>query len=562
MTDCYIYIRFSTPKQEKGSSEARQLEACRKFIAERGWTEVEVIADLGRSAWKGDHLTKGHLGKFRQRIDDGEIPAGSIIVVENLDRLSRQKARVTQRWVEDVCDKGIKIATVAGGKVYDAANLNDNLLSLLEVLFIAEGSNRYVENLVTRVKGSYEDRLKQARIDNTAIGTVGPAWLKAVGKRPNVVWEPIPERVKLVREMFDLTVAGQAPWAIARLFNERPNCPSFSGGKWERTYIVKVLRSPAVEGDYVVGEGKNSKPTGEVLHGYYGLDPVVPLEIIHQARAMLDRRRRGSGRNSGAVNNLFGQKIRCAYCKGRMMLVGYQSRYLTCYEAARGNGCDHRTSYKYRPFEKAALDAVLHLALDERFFRQAQKSNHLTAEIADVERAIRQANEKAENAYDMWERTKSQIADRRFQEAQARVNELVAELAKLNDELTKAQGAATAEAHLERVFAVKDALTHPQDDVRLPARLRVSEALRNIIDGIACAHHQLDGEKIITMSLLGGVHFLQFDNEGNKQVGFAPGAEAFPPDFFDSDPASVRERRDAYFRRLDRSRKDAGRTSK
>jgi DNA invertase Pin-like site-specific DNA recombinase len=326
--DAWIYLRFSTPRQEKGSSKDRQIEACRAFIKAKGWNEAGIVEDLGRSAWKGVHLTSGNLGKFAKRIFDHEFaPGSSVLVSENLDRFSRQKARVTQRWIEDICDAGMSIATVAGNKVFTAENLSDNLLSILEILFIAEGANRYVENLSIRSKGSYEARLKQARIDNTVIHSVGPAWLKAVGERPNIKWQPIPERVEIVREIFNLTIAGQAPWTIARNLNARPECRSFTGIKWERTSISKIVQNPAIDGDRVIGEGKASKPTGEVLRGYYG-EPIIPADVVAEARAMLNRRaRRGSGRNSGVVVNLFGQSIRCGECGGRMMATGYQCRY-------------------------------------------------------------------------------------------------------------------------------------------------------------------------------------------------------------------------------------------
>lgn len=387
MTDAYLYLRYSTQRQERGSSRERQEADCREFIARKGWNLVDpIVADLGRSAWKGDHLKKGNLGKFAERILNGDVAPG-VIVVENLDRLSRQKPRVTQRWMEDICDRGWKIASVKGDKVYDADSLQDNIMDILDVLYQGKAANDYVETLSTRSKRSYESRLKVARVDNTAIHTVGPAWLKAVGERPDIVWEPIPERVKIIREIFDQSIAGQAPWTIARTFNERGEV-SFGGKAWERTAVVKILRNRAIEGDYVVGEGKNQKPTGEVLLGYYGAS-IVPLDVVAQARAMLDRRRRGSGRNSGSIHNLFGLKIRCEACDGRMMLTGYQSRYLVCYEAMRGNDCAHRTTYKYRPFEASALDAILYLALDERFFRQAQKSNTIGLDIAAVEKAIR-----------------------------------------------------------------------------------------------------------------------------------------------------------------------------
>jgi hypothetical protein len=471
---------------------------------------VGVIEDLGRSAWKGDHLTKGNLGRFAKRIFDGEIPKGTVVVAENIDRFSRQRARVTQRWIEDVCDRGIMLATVAGDKVYDAKNLDDNIAAIMEVLLLAEGAYRYVQNLQTRVKGSYEARLRQARIDNTAIHGIGPAWLRAVGKRPNIVWEPIPERVKIVREIFDLTIAGRAPWAIARAFNERGE-PSFTGIKWERTSIAKILRNRAVEGDYVVGEGKNQRPTGEVLVGYY--PSIVPLDAIAQARAMLDRRRRGPGRNSGAINNLFGQRMRCGSCGGRMMQVGYQSRYLTCYEAGRSNGCDHRASYKYRPFETAALDAVLHFAIDEKFFRQAEKSNSIGLEIAEAEKAIRDKQAEAGRLVSLLTRIESPTTEAALVDAERQVGALKARLTDLNAKLAQAQGEATAEAHLRRIHGVREALDHPDEDVRLPARLRVSEALQAAIHYVEC--ETINGQKRFELALMAGVYAARFDNEGN-----------------------------------------------
>lgn len=548
MTDAYIYIRFSTPKQEGGSSKERQLEACRAMIERKGWHEAGVIEDLGRSAWKGVHLTKGNLGKFAQRIFDGDFPEGTVLVSENLDRFSRQKARVTQRWIEDVCDRGIHLATVAGDKVYSAANLSENLLSILEILFIAEGSNRYIENLVTRVKGSYESRLKQARIDNTAMTTLGPAWLKAVGKRPNVVWEPIPERVRLISEIFDLAIAGQPPWTIARILNERGE-RSFTGKAWERTSIAKIIRNRAIEGDHEVGVGKNQKRTGEVLVGYY--PAIMPLDVVSQARAMLDRRSRGTGRNSGMVNNLFGKKIRCGFCHGRMMLTGYQNRYMTCYEAHRGNVCDHKKSFKYFRFEAAALNEILHLALDDRYFRQAEKSNQLGLQIAAAEKAIRDKKAEAGRLVALLSRIESPSTEAKLVELEAEITKLGTKHRDLNNDLTKAQGASDAQGHLQRVHGVREALSHPDAEVRIPARLRVSEALQGIVDWIRCGIHQIDGEKVVTMSLIGGGHTVVFGNEGEVRWAMRPGSESAPEHFADQfDPPELRQRVGEYFRRL------------
>ncbi len=302
MIDAYVYIRFSTVRQEAGSSYERQLADCRAYVARMGWNEAGVITDLGRSAWKGVHLKSGNLGKFAARIFGGEIAAASVLVVEELDRLSRQKARVTQRWIEDVCDAGMSVATVKGERVFTATNLNENLFTVFEILMKGQSAHDYVETLSKRVKGSYVERLKEARETNTIITSMAPAWLRTVGSKGDLRWEPIPERVAIVREIYDLAIAGQSPWAIARLFNDRSE-PSFGGKAWERTAIIKILRNPAVEGDRPVGEGKASKPTGEVLSGYY--PAILSAEVIAEARAMMDRRRRGKGRNSGSVTNPF-----------------------------------------------------------------------------------------------------------------------------------------------------------------------------------------------------------------------------------------------------------------
>ncbi len=197
-----------------------------------------------------------------------------------------------------------------------------------------------------------------------------------------------------------------------------------------------------------------------------------------------------------------------------MRLTGYQSRYLTCYEANRANGCSHRTTYHYRPFEGAALDTILHFALDERFFRQGAKSNDLTREIAELEKAIRDKRAEADRAYSMWDRTASPAAERRLLECEAEGKRLGDKLATLNSKLEQAKGAASAEAHLKRVHGVREALAHKNEEVRFPARLRVSEALQSVIHYVRCETE--DGAKRIELALLGGAYAVRFDAAGQK----------------------------------------------
>ena len=510
MVSAFIYIRFSTPKQEAGSSKDRQIEDCRAYLDRQGWDEAEVIGDLGISAWKGNHLRTGNLGKFAQRVIDGEIPRGSVLVVQNLDRLSRQEPRKTQRWMEDMWDAGLRIASVRDGKVYDAENLSKNIMDIFDVLYKAKAANDYVEVLSSRVKRSYDKWLEQARLDGTPIGNKTPAWIRTVGMRPDLRFELIPERMVIVWEIFKLTIDGKPPWAIARAFNERGE-KSFTGKAWERTAIVKIIGNPAIEGDHVVGEGKRQTPTGEILHGYYPV--AIPADVVAQARAALARRKLGPGRSRTTINNLFGQKIRCGGCGGRMMTAGYQSRYLVCYEGTRGNGCELRTAFRYRPFEKAALDSILNYALDETFFREAAKANHLTLEIAQIEKALKDKRAEAERLVGLLSRIESPTTEAKLAETEHTIGTLTAKLNGLVDSLCEAQGAASTEAHIERVHGVREALEHPDEEIRVSARARVAEALQKIVAYVDA--DLIDGERRFELGLVGAAGGFRYDNFGN-----------------------------------------------
>src|SRR5262245_57183192 len=88
----YSYVRFSQRKQRKGDSYRRQLEWGKKICEEKGWKLEEGfrLEDLGVSAFRGKNKTRGSLGAFLQAIEEGRVKSGSILLLESLDRLSRE----------------------------------------------------------------------------------------------------------------------------------------------------------------------------------------------------------------------------------------------------------------------------------------------------------------------------------------------------------------------------------------------------------------------------------------------------------------------------------------
>ena len=91
---------MSTDTQLKGDSLRRQKQLSENYAIENGLELVQEddLFDIGISAFKGENAVSGALGRFLEASRAGRIPKGSYLLVESLDRLSRQssQAAITQ----------------------------------------------------------------------------------------------------------------------------------------------------------------------------------------------------------------------------------------------------------------------------------------------------------------------------------------------------------------------------------------------------------------------------------------------------------------------------------
>lgn len=173
----FSYVRFSTPEQSKGDSYKRQTEGARAWASKAGLRLDETLRleDLGISAFRGANATSGALAAFHVAIAGGRVPRGSVLIVENLDRLSRQTARKAVRALEDIVEAGVDVVTLSDGKRYDRASL-DGFDFLMAVMVL--------------IRGHEESKTKAAR--NAA------AWrTKRTTARPGYATE-VPRRADLV----------------------------------------------------------------------------------------------------------------------------------------------------------------------------------------------------------------------------------------------------------------------------------------------------------------------------------------------------------------------------
>src|SRR4051794_22913686 len=101
----YSYVRFSDPSQAEGDSLRRQTDGRAEAFCTRHGLRLDTalsMRDLGVSAFRGAHRSDKHaLGQFLELVRRGRISKGSYLLVENLDRLSREDERTALRvWMD------------------------------------------------------------------------------------------------------------------------------------------------------------------------------------------------------------------------------------------------------------------------------------------------------------------------------------------------------------------------------------------------------------------------------------------------------------------------------
>jgi len=462
---CYSYIRFSTPEQQKGDSLRRQLRMSEDYAKEHG-LELDDMRDLGLSAFKGQHRTRGALGRFLSLVKEGKIPKGSTLIVESLDRLSREQVFDALDQFRDIIRAGIRIVTLTDRMEYTRESINANIGQLMFSLTIM--SRAYEESAIKakRLKAAWSG--KRDKIDQQKLTARAPAWLKLNGQR--TAFELIPERAAIVERIFRDKLSGKGVNTITRELNQQtvwlPHTQKRNNGppEWRESYIQKILRNRAVIGEYqphlLVSDSENGKtrqPIGEAIRNYY--PSIVPEELFYAVQKQLDENReragKGGGQN-GKISNLFGHIAKCGYCGGSMAFVDKGPKpkggsYLVC-DAARRNlpGCKRRP-VRYDEFEELILTYCRGLNAADLLpgGEERESALHLLRQqLCSYQQKAKDAAERVENLADTIATTKNAsvretlekklataLEDQSFNEAEAeRLSKEMKQLSRVHDE--------------------------------------------------------------------------------------------------------------------------------
>ncbi len=456
-----------------------------------GWNVIEEIVDDGVSAFRGAHAAVGALGQFVRSVEDGAYPDGIVLIVERLDRLSRQSPEVAFAAMLRMTGAGVVVATVDGDRQYRAGQFG--MSEIIEIIVKAQLSYEESAKKSERVGRAWAK--KRERLANGDLGVLtrrAPAWLRVEGNPARFVVDQ--ERAEVVRRIFTSSLEGLGKHSIARLLNE-DHVPTFGrANAWHASSVQKILASQAVIGIFQA----HTKPKGgkrevatELIEGYFPM--VVDLGLHARttaARQARSRRTRGKGRR---LANIFSGLATCEQCGARMTLraKGRQIRgdgtvvhedYLVCNSYQRGAGCDHGYHWNLEKWGDAILDLIIEHAFEDRHFTPAHVVREVESRLARAERSLAACEAKAASALELFVESGRDEPKALWNRLVSEGDDLRSKLKQIQVELVIARGAVSPEEHQERVAALRGAMNDPDDDVRFEARSRIMQALGELIE--------------------------------------------------------------------------------
>jgi hypothetical protein len=343
-----------------------------------------------------------------------------------------------------------------------------------------------------RVSEAWEN--KRNEISTKKLTRRGPGWLRLNPGQSE--FEPIPERVAVIRRIFDETVSGIGAFTIARRLND-DEVPTFGKSKrWQPSSVNKIVASSAVIGEFQLhksGSGSRSL-YGPPIKGYFPL--VISHDIFYAAQASrLGRRGVGGGRKGKYVSNLFAKIVYCSYCGSRMLFEDKGrgpkgGTYFVCMSIPTGSNCV-RTRWRYDHFEASFLAFVEELDLGSIFSVELDDAKRaaIESEIASLDGQVMLLKQQRDNIFALSAAKDMNIAyvSGKLRDCEAQITQTEAKIEGFRDQLGSMSAAVAS--YYESRDQIKELIsrvkTKSADDYK--TRAQIASRLKSLITRIDVA---------------------------------------------------------------------------
>lgn len=520
-----------------GSSSERQLAYAKRWAEEHGLVLDDSLSlrDEGLSAYHQRHVKSGALGTFLAAVEAGKVPAGSVLVVEGLDRLSRAEPIQAQGQLAQIVNAGITVVTASDGKAYSREHLKANPMDLVYSLLVMIRAHEESDTKSKRVVASIRRQCMGWQA-GTWRGVIrngkDPAWVRLVDGR----WNLVPERVDAVKAGLELYRQGYSATRIVRALADRGLQLTERGA--QSLQIHRLVRQRALLGE------KELTIDGEAfqLQDYY--PALLTAEEWQELQALNEDR--GRRRVKGTLPHVItgiGVTV-CGYC-GRAMAGQHMMnrvkedgslsdghRRLLCTSHSQRLPCPVPGSISVARVERALMSYCSDLMNLERLYTGDRSAEPKARLAAARDRAVKVAAQ-LDRLTDAMLASEGDGVPLIFAK---RARELETQQAAIQAEIIKAERdvAAAARAHWDGADAAWRELAAGVEALDFDARLRARQLVADTFERIAVYHRGVRPTstpkgftEVVLLARGGQARVLRIDKRGHWSVAediYAPSA--------------------------------------
>jgi hypothetical protein len=243
---------------------------------------------------------KGALSRFLKLCGTPAVPVGSILIIEDFDRLSREYPDDAWEMFRDILLAGVEIVVLSMDRWFTKESLNrfeDRLL----VQACQHRAHNESAMKARRQRDIWADRRKRAA-RGEGIQTVLPSW---ICRGEDGELQVIPDRAEAIKHAAKLILTMGCRKAAARLTAGPDARPCWlERGRWDAEVLSQIFRRPAVWGAYQpmrMNDARRLVPHGDLVRGHY--PAVLSEEEATQVKRAMKARGSPRGRPSTSEGN-------------------------------------------------------------------------------------------------------------------------------------------------------------------------------------------------------------------------------------------------------------------
>lgn len=328
MKKVFVYHRVSSDQQLDGSGIARQAELLEGYLERTGiCAEMDdpapvVLSDQGVSAFKGLNISEGELGAWMEQVRNGMWDS-SILVVESIDRFSRQNPFDVMGYINALMAHNVAIHDVMANIVISRSNSKD----LPFVMMNAQRAYDESKYKSDRIRKGWAKKREQAFNKGTIVTNKRPQWIEVENDK-----YVVNEKAAVVKEIFALYQTGMGCPTIAKKLQRKEGEQYKFNRPWTGELVHKILTNRRVTGKIFISEiiRNHDDIENPVTQKKYDMD-VYPVVINEEEFGLVQELLKSRRSNAGRVtvkkdgqeevlikSNLFSGIARCTECGGPM----------------------------------------------------------------------------------------------------------------------------------------------------------------------------------------------------------------------------------------------------